>query len=72
LNKPFKIYNFEFGTLTDEKSTVKIEMENSQFTYDNIDEIKELPIKKTLYFLILKGLKNPKQQSVFCMKKGVR
>jgi len=34
LNKPFKIYNFEFGTLTDEKNTVKIEMENSQFTYD--------------------------------------
>lgn len=70
MNKPFKIYNFEFGTLTDEKSTVKIEMENSQFTYDNIDEIKELPIKKDPLFLDFKGIKESETTVSFLYEKG--
>lgn len=70
MNKPFKIYNFEFGTLTDEKSTVKIEMENSQFTYDNIDEIKELPIKKDPLFLDIKGIKESETTVSFLYEKG--
>ncbi|SFH83647.1 hypothetical protein [Pisciglobus halotolerans] len=70
MNKPFKIYNFEFGTLTDEKSTVKIEMENSQFTYDNIDEIKELPIKKDSLFLDFKGIKESETTVSFLYEKG--
>lgn len=70
MNKPFKIYNFEFGTLTDEKSTVKIEMENSQFTYDNIDEIKELPIKKDPLFLGFKGIKESETTVSFLYEKG--
>lgn len=70
MNKPFKIYNFEFGTLTDEKSTVKIEMENSQFTYDNIDEIKELPIKKDPLFLDFKGVKESETTVSFLYEKG--
>lgn len=70
MNKPFKIYNFEFGTLTDEKNTVKIEMENSQFTYDNIDEIKELPIKKDPLFLDFKGIKESETTVSFLYEKG--
>ena len=70
MNKPFKIYNFEFGTLTDERSTVKIEMENSQFTYDNIDEIKELPIKKDPLFLDFKGIKESETTVSFLYEKG--
>lgn len=70
MNKPFKIYNFEFGTLTDEKSTVKIEMENSQFMYDNIDEIKELSIKKDPLFLDFKGIKESETTVSFLYEKG--
>lgn len=70
MNKPFKIYNFEFGTLTDERSTVKIEMENSQFTYDNIDEIKELPIKKDPLFLDFKGIKESETTVSLLYEKG--
>ena len=70
MRNKFKIYNFEFGTLTNEENTVKIEMENSQFTYDNIDEIKHHPIKDDPLFLDLKGMKESETAVSFLYKKG--
>jgi len=39
--KQLKVYNFEFGTITDEAESVKIDMDSNQFNHDTIAELKE-------------------------------
>lgn len=70
MRNDFKIYNFEFGTLTDEKNSVKIEIANSQFSYDRIEDIKELPIKNDALFLDFKGMKESETAVSFSYDKG--
>lgn len=70
MKNKFKIYNFEFGTLTDKETTIKIEMANTQFTYDSIEEIKNLPINNDPLFIELQSINESEKTTTFLYDKG--
>jgi len=38
--KQLNVYNFDFGTITEEKNHIKMEMDRNQFTHDHLDDLK--------------------------------
>lgn len=70
MKKPFNIYQFEFGTITQEETTIKIEIENSQFSHDTLKEITELSTKKDPLFLDIETVKEAENSIIYHYKKS--
>lgn len=70
MKKPFNIYQFEFGTITQEETTIKIEIENSQFSHDTLKEIMELSTKKDPLFLDIETVKEAENSIIYHYKKS--
>jgi len=68
--KQVKVYNFEFGTITDEAESVKIDMDSNQFNHDTIAELKEQGITANDdLFLPLTDIKESEATVSFYYKK---
>lgn len=72
LKKKFNIYQFEFGTVTEEESLVKIEIETTQFSHDTLKEITELPTNEDPLFLDIEQIKESENSKVYQYKKSNR
>lgn len=72
LKKKFNIYQFEFGTVTEEESLVKIEIETTQFSHDTLKEITELPTNEDQLFLDIEQIKESENSIVYKYKKSNR
>lgn len=72
LKKKFNIYQFEFGTLAEEESLVKIEIETTQFSHDTLKEITELPTNKDPLFLDIEQIKESENSMIYQYKKSNR
>ena len=72
LKKKFNIYQFEFGTVTEETSLVKIEIETTQFSHDTLKEITELPTNEDPLFLDIEQIKESENSMVYHYKKSNR
>ena len=70
MKNKFNIYQFEFGTITQEETTIKIEIENSQFNHDTLKEITELPTKKDPLFLDVETVKEAENSIIYHYKKS--
>ena len=70
MKNKFNIYQFEFGTITQEETTIKIEIENSQFSHDTLKEITELPTKKDPLFLDVETVKEAENSIIYHYKKS--
>ena len=70
MKNKFNIYQFEFGTITQEETTIKIEIENSQFNHDTLKEITELPTKKDPLFLDIETVKEAENSIIYHYKKS--
>lgn len=57
MKNKLKIYNFDFGTITDQEQTIKFEMNSNQFTYDSINEIQDLSVHTDPLFLEIESYK---------------
>lgn len=42
MQSKFKVYNFEFGTIKNQREEIRIEMESTQFDIDSVEEIRQL------------------------------
>lgn len=70
-DKHLKIYNFEFGTITDTAETVKIDMDNKQFTHDTVAELKDNMITdNNKLFLPLVDIKESETDVTFYYSKS--
>lgn len=56
-NNNFTVYNFSFGTLTQEDNEIKIDIENNQFTYDDVSTIENHIERKDKRLLPLEKVK---------------
>lgn len=72
MKKPFKIYQFEFGTITQEENKMTIDVEQTQFSYDTLNEITELPTNDDSLFLDIESIKESEQTIKFAYKKSSR
>ena len=72
LKKKFNIYQFEFGTVTEEESLVKIKIETTQFSHDTLKEITELPTNEDPLFLDIEQIKESENSMVYNYKKSNR
>lgn len=72
LKKKFNIYQFEFGTVTEEESLVKIEIETTQFSHDILKEVTELPTNEDPLFLDIEHIKESENSIVYQYKKSNR
>lgn len=72
MKKKFNIYQFEFGTVTEEESLVKIEIETTQFSHDTLKEITELPTNEDQLFLDIEQIKESENSIVYKYKKSNR
>lgn len=72
LKKKFNIYQFEFGTVTEEESLVKIKIETTQFSHDTLKEITELPTNEDPLFLDIEQIKESENSIVYHYKKSNR
>lgn len=72
MKKPFKIYQFEFGTITREENKLTIDIEQTQFSYDTLNEITELPTNDDPLFLDIESTKESEQTIKFTYKKSSR
>lgn len=70
MKKPFNIYQFEFGTIIQEETTIKIEIENSQFSHDTLKEITEFSTKKDPLFLDIETVKEAENSIIYYYKKS--
>ena len=69
--KHLKVYNFEFGTITDTAETVKIDMDNKQFTHDTVAELKDNMITdNNKLFLPLVDIRESETDVTFYYSKG--
>lgn len=71
-DEKLKVYSFDFGTVSDEKDTVKIEMNSSQFTYSQLDEIKVLPTDNDSLFLPKTTIKESDDSILFYYQKSAK
>ncbi|MDW5525296.1 hypothetical protein R6Z02_16275 [Carnobacterium maltaromaticum] len=72
MKKKFNIYQFEFGTVTEEEILVKIEIETTQFSHDTLKEITELPTNEDQLFLDIEQIKESENSIVYKYKKSNR
>uniref|UniRef100_UPI003450757D hypothetical protein n=1 Tax=Carnobacterium sp. TaxID=48221 RepID=UPI003450757D len=70
MKNKFNIYQFEFGTITQEETTIKIEIENSQFSHDTLKEITELPTNEDPLFLDIETVKEAENSIIYQYKKS--
>jgi len=66
-----KVYNFEFGTITEENDNVKIDMDSNQFTHESIAELREQELTiNDNSFLPLTDIKESETKITFYYGKG--
>ena len=70
MKKKFKVYAFEFGMITEEENTIKIDIEQTQFNHDTVKEITNLPTKEDPLFLPLGSVKELEASFSFLYKKS--
>lgn len=66
----FKIYQFEFGTITEKEERVTLDIEQSQFTFESVREIIDLPTQDDPLFLESQDLTTSETSLLFHFKKS--
>lgn len=66
----FKIYQFEFGTITEKEKRVTLDIEQSQFTFESVREIMDLPTQDDPLFLESQDLTTSETSLLFHFKKS--
>lgn len=66
----YRIYEFEFGTITEKSEQVILDIVQSQFSFESIEEIKNLPTKNDPLFLTSEAIKLTETSLLFTFHKS--
>ncbi|MDN6195238.1 MAG: hypothetical protein L0I93_01945 [Atopostipes suicloacalis] len=66
----FKIYQFDFGTITEKEKRITIDIEQTQFTFESIREIMDLSTKSDPLFLEIQDIVTSETSLLFHFKKS--
>lgn len=66
----FKIYQFDFGTITEKEKRITIDIEQTQFTFESIREIMDLSTKNDPLFLEIQDIVTSETSLLFHFKKS--
>ena len=69
-NNNYRIYEFEFGTITERPEKVTIDITHSQFSFESVEEIKNLATKNDPLFLPSEDIVNTENSLLFSFSKS--
>lgn len=69
-NNNYRIYEFEFGTITERPEKVTIDITHSQFSFESVEEIKNLATKNDPLFLPSEDIINTENSLLFSFSKS--